>query len=132
MEDNFLAWPAINKGLQSAELFNPALSGKMCATEGSFDLRLTYGRADLQLLDIYGTLLSGAKSDGLLGNASERQTPLFSSKKWLKRIRMLIRNTQVALESTIYALASKVEALALGKALTLLFTKQVPCQPQSR
>jgi hypothetical protein len=76
-----------NKGLQSAELFNPALSGEdVWALEDSFDLRLTSGRADMQLLDIYGTpiVVGGQSHDGLLGNASERQTPLFFLEKMVE------------------------------------------------
>jgi len=76
-----------NKGLRSAELFNPAMSGEdVWALEGAFNLQLTYGRADLQLLDIYGTpiVVGGQSHDGLLGNASERQTPLFFLEKMVE------------------------------------------------
>ena len=78
----------------------------MWATEGSFDLRLTYGRADLQLLDIYGTpiVIGGQSHDGLLKMHPNVKRLSFSSKKWLKRIRMLAIQNDTQSRARIYDL----------------------------
>ncbi|MBL93069.1 MAG: hypothetical protein CMH56_14810 [Myxococcales bacterium] len=76
-----------NKALQSAELFDLANAGSgYWALESSFDLRLTYPRADLQLIDVYGTpvIVGGQSHDGDLANATERQTPLFFIEKMVE------------------------------------------------